>query len=401
MLEMMTRCLLVVLVVAWPLQLHAQQLTRATLSGTVIDAETNEPLPGVNVFVAGTTLGAATDEDGAFAMRLPAQHQFEVVASMLGYQVEAKLIRRAELPPEGLTFRLQRVSLELGTVEVVAEDPTAWRKNLNRFTALLFSTTAYGKRCTLVNPEALTFLFDEGEDVLHATAHEALIIENHALGYRITIHEPFLEGKEALLRWGGKIQFEEMDAENARTRRRWLRNRRRVYEGSNRHFLAALVADRVIQEGFKAYYVDQPGFTSKREPIDEEMEERNLMDEIVPQPQNDSEERPPLLEDGLTDDTRTLRFAGFLYVTYLKEAAPTEYTAYLNKYGLQPDRLRSGLPSESSWIPIQSSWITLPQGFVTIDAHGNEYGDYMITRFGYWAWERLGEQLPYNYEPDS
>ena len=36
------------------------------VSGWAIDSNTNEALIGVNVMLVGTTLGAATDEDGYF-----------------------------------------------------------------------------------------------------------------------------------------------------------------------------------------------------------------------------------------------------------------------------------------------------------------------------------------------
>ena len=57
-----TGCLLAGLfLVVGPAWLHAQP---TGLLGQVLDAETGAPLPGVNVFVAGTTLGGATDQDG-------------------------------------------------------------------------------------------------------------------------------------------------------------------------------------------------------------------------------------------------------------------------------------------------------------------------------------------------
>ena len=37
-----------------------------TISGTVIDGETNEPMPGVNVLAKGTTMGTVTDVEGAY-----------------------------------------------------------------------------------------------------------------------------------------------------------------------------------------------------------------------------------------------------------------------------------------------------------------------------------------------
>ena len=36
--------------------------------GTVIDGDSKEPLPGVNVILEGTTMGAATDENGYFLL---------------------------------------------------------------------------------------------------------------------------------------------------------------------------------------------------------------------------------------------------------------------------------------------------------------------------------------------
>lgn len=40
-----------------------------TLSGTVRDAKSGEPLPGANVVFTGTGLGAATDASGRYALR--------------------------------------------------------------------------------------------------------------------------------------------------------------------------------------------------------------------------------------------------------------------------------------------------------------------------------------------
>ncbi len=42
-----------------------------TISGTVIDAETGEPLPAVNVFVKGTTVGVSTELDGTYELSVP------------------------------------------------------------------------------------------------------------------------------------------------------------------------------------------------------------------------------------------------------------------------------------------------------------------------------------------
>ena len=36
------------------------------IAGTILDADTGDPLPGANVFIKGTALGAATDIEGMY-----------------------------------------------------------------------------------------------------------------------------------------------------------------------------------------------------------------------------------------------------------------------------------------------------------------------------------------------
>ncbi|MDP5105854.1 MAG: TonB-dependent receptor, partial [Polaribacter sp.] len=63
--------------------LSAQQ---GTLKGTLTDKETNnEPLPFTNVLIKGTTIGATTDFDGNYSLKVPAGNHI-VVFSFLGYK---------------------------------------------------------------------------------------------------------------------------------------------------------------------------------------------------------------------------------------------------------------------------------------------------------------------------
>jgi len=68
-------------------QAHAQQATRGSVTGQVIEAETNETLPGANVYVAGTQRGTSTDPQGQYVLRLdPGTHR--LVASFTGYKAD-------------------------------------------------------------------------------------------------------------------------------------------------------------------------------------------------------------------------------------------------------------------------------------------------------------------------
>ena len=68
------------------LQLPNQSLSgvAVSVSGTVTDAETDEPLPGVNVLVKGTTTGTVTDVEGNFRLDVPSEESV-LVFSSIGY----------------------------------------------------------------------------------------------------------------------------------------------------------------------------------------------------------------------------------------------------------------------------------------------------------------------------
>jgi len=55
-----------------------------TVSGTITDASTKEPLPGVNVLVEGTTTGVVTDFNGKFQIKVPSASS-TLVISYMGY----------------------------------------------------------------------------------------------------------------------------------------------------------------------------------------------------------------------------------------------------------------------------------------------------------------------------
>ena len=55
-----------------------------TITGSVMDAETNEPLPGASVLLKGTTTGTITDADGSFTIR--AESDDVLVISFVGYK---------------------------------------------------------------------------------------------------------------------------------------------------------------------------------------------------------------------------------------------------------------------------------------------------------------------------
>ena len=63
-----------------------------TVSGIVIDAITNDHLVGVNIYIQNTTIGSASDTKGKFLITNIPSGLHTIVASMIGYKPEKKLI---------------------------------------------------------------------------------------------------------------------------------------------------------------------------------------------------------------------------------------------------------------------------------------------------------------------
>ena len=93
-----------------------------TVSGEVRDAVTQQPLPGANVIVTGTSLGASTDANGYYVINglTPGKHVLR--ATMVGY--ESALNADVMVHPQRNTrilFALRSSDIELNAVEVTGD----------------------------------------------------------------------------------------------------------------------------------------------------------------------------------------------------------------------------------------------------------------------------------------
>ena len=61
---------------------------QTSITGTVSDSNTGEPLPGVNIKVVGTSVGNSTDFDGKFELNVGQETPFELEFTFVGYQTQ-------------------------------------------------------------------------------------------------------------------------------------------------------------------------------------------------------------------------------------------------------------------------------------------------------------------------
>ncbi len=99
--------------------------------GQVVDAETGDPLPGCNVYIADLSLGAATDVDGFYVILNVPSGTYDVHAMMVGYteQVQKGVRVRSNLTTQ-VNFKLKQQILEGEQITVVAYKTPAVQKDL-------------------------------------------------------------------------------------------------------------------------------------------------------------------------------------------------------------------------------------------------------------------------------
>ncbi len=93
--------------------------TKGKIAGRVIDAETKEPLPGVNVVLEGTTLGAATDVNGYYVITNIPPGTYTVVVSAVGYRkITVKNVKVSADLTTTLNFEMEPEAIGLPPVVV-------------------------------------------------------------------------------------------------------------------------------------------------------------------------------------------------------------------------------------------------------------------------------------------
>ncbi len=92
------------------------------ISGEVRDAVTKQPLPGANIIIEGTSIGAACDENGYYSIKNVIPGKYNLKASMIGY--EASAYTDVTINPNrnhSVNFELRSVTMEMEEVQVTAD----------------------------------------------------------------------------------------------------------------------------------------------------------------------------------------------------------------------------------------------------------------------------------------
>jgi len=108
--------------------------TAGKISGKIIDKDTNEPLPGCNVMIEGTTMGAASDINGMYYILNIPPGTYSVRATMVGFQTFT--VTNVQVISDfttDLNFTMSVQSLEMDQeVIVIADRPLVKKDETNK-----------------------------------------------------------------------------------------------------------------------------------------------------------------------------------------------------------------------------------------------------------------------------
>lgn len=102
-----------------PLAAEAQVVTTTTVQGRVRDAETNEPIPFVQIVFEGTTIGTETDMDGKFSIS-NTQGLTKLQFRMMGYEPQTFKAEKGKTKKR-VTVKMVPRGKTLQTVEITAK----------------------------------------------------------------------------------------------------------------------------------------------------------------------------------------------------------------------------------------------------------------------------------------
>ena len=394
----------------WLGALSAAQ-AQGKLSGVVQDSATHEPLAFASVFLANTTLGVTTTEQGTFEFPKVPAGTYDVVGSYVGYRLAKQNITVAR-EPQQVTLKLASTGNQLG--EVVVKPAPNKPEEYQKFSQIFLGGSSFSEQCRISNPDDVQVLYDDSTKELTAQTKGFLQIDNDALGYRLKYYglQFSFNDEDGSIFYYGQPVFEELKPRDERQRKLWAANRFTAYTGSFMHFLRSVYQNHLRPEGFFTQQIlvganpryersgqrrdallatkpDGPFNKAERDSLTKWDREAPIIATLKP---------TPLPIDSIRrvagSGQRTfLRFTGELQVAHFGEAPDPRYNKPMSTLGYP----KPPFPTTRR----QVSRLKLQGREAEIQANGTLLNPLDVFNGEYWGFEKIGEFLPVDYVPPT
>ncbi len=340
-----------------------------TLYGRVVNEVTGLPMAAASVFAQNTTLGTVTDNEGNFKLILP-NGGYDLIISFTGYKTENRRITSSDAN-EKIVFTLKEKEKELESVAVVStnEVKDGLAKYGQFFMNEFIGKSTNSKQCSIQNPDVLHFFFSKKKNRLKITATEPLIVKNNAFGYNIKYElDSFThEYKTEVSTYSGYPLFENMQGDSAQMQQ-WQAARREAYKGSILHFMRSVYHKNIEEQQFEMQFI------VKVYGKDEGIKVKDMYAAIN------------YAKDDSTQTVEILPNQNEVAILFLGAKPTADYLA------------ENTLESPTFKLSILSF---KPKESIIVEQNGYFYDQNDVTTSGYWAWDKVAEQLPYDYEAST
>lgn len=339
-----------------------------TISGKIIDAATKLPLLGASVFAENTTIGTATNDQGFFTLRLPGGG-YSIAVTFTGYQTETKRVTAGDAGNSEMVIEIKKKekAMEEFVVKSTSEVADGLAKYGEFFLENFIGKTANSKACYIKNKEALKFFYYRRTKRLKILATAPLEIVNDALGYTIKYQlDSFVhEYNTQVSLYTGNPLFQEMQSNDQAQVEKWNVARKVAFNGSILHFMRSMYQKKLKEEGFEIQFIVKNNDKETAIPlknfygaVNYNMDDSSRMVDIFPRQKE-------------------------VAVIYKNETPSDLYME------TTPDAPSKFQLSVLSFLPDES---------LNIEENGFYFEQNDITITGYWAWEKVGDMLPYNFD---
>jgi hypothetical protein len=220
------------------------------IKGTVFDGNTKSPISYAYLYFSGTFSGTQTDQNGNFTLNASVNRSIPLTVSAIGYY---SVTLNEFLTGKPLSVYLTQKVYALKEVNISAKSLARKRRsNLILFKAVFLGTTDNASDCKILNESDITFNYNSDRDTLKAFASKPILIDNKALGYKVTYYLDKFEYTRAdkSFNFKGNIVFQEDLNTVQEQKEHFERKRKYAYLGSRMHFFRALWYDDLKSTGF-------------------------------------------------------------------------------------------------------------------------------------------------------